>query len=67
MSNLSFARIMYGTSPEVPSASMMPVSNLPSQFLKAPSASSQDSQRASTGGTVESFFHKAWLAFSSKE
>jgi len=64
MSNLSFARIMYGTSQESHSNTSMQVSNFPSQSLVA---TSPNSARGESGLSVESLFHKAWIALSSKK
>jgi len=64
MSNLSFARIMYGSSRENPSAVMMPVSNVPSHLQNSVQSSLA---RAASHATVESVLHKALLAFSPKD
>ncbi len=57
MSNLSFARIMYGATQENPSSMLLPVSNRPSNLS---GTSAPHSLAWST--TVESLLHKAWLA-----
>ncbi|HKM67657.1 MAG TPA: hypothetical protein VJX70_10865 [Candidatus Acidoferrum sp.] len=64
MSNLSFARIMYGTSQEPHSTASMPVSNFESQSL---TAASPNSDRGASGLSIEGFFHKAWMAISAKK
>jgi len=63
MSNLSFARIMYGSTQENPAPALTPVSNVPSSLYN----SSQSSlARAASHATVESLLHKALLVFSHK-
>ncbi len=64
MSNLSFARIMYGTGQEPRSTASMQASNFPSQSW---TATSPNSARDASGFSIESFFHKAWTALSSKK
>lgn len=61
MSNLSFARIMYGTNQQTPSPALMPLANSPSHLLAAPASGSA---RSASHPTVESLLHKAWLLFS---
>jgi len=56
MSNLSFARIMYGATQENPASALMPVSNRPSNL----SGDSSPLTPASSS-TVASLLHKAWL------
>jgi len=57
MSNLSFARIMYGTSQQQPSYAALPLSNSPAQL----SVTSNNAQPAPTPATSgESLLHKAW-------
>ena len=64
MSNLSFARIMYGTGQENPAPALTPVSNVPPHLQE----SSQSSlSRAASHATVESLLHKALLVFSHKQ
>jgi len=60
MSNLSFARIMYGATQEQRSSAFAPVSNFPSSFSASTNAapSSPSNSAPSAGG----FFHKAWHA-----
>jgi hypothetical protein len=55
MSNLSFARIMYGATQDHHSPSLAPVSNRPSQL------SSVSSLHPSVSA-LENFLHKAWHA-----
>jgi len=63
MSNLSFARIMYGATQEKPSPALIPVSNVPPRMHD----SSQSSlARAASHATVESLLHKALLVFAHK-
>jgi len=63
MSNLSFARIMYGAGQENLAPAMTPVSNIPSTLRE----SSQSSlARAASHATVESLLHRAFLVFSHK-
>jgi len=59
MSNLSFARIMYGTSQENPSP-LMPVSNLPSHL-------GEPTSRGSAHATLQTLLQKAQLVFSHKK
>jgi len=67
MSNLSFARIMYGTSQEIPSPVFGAVSNFPSTFQNSTDATSRISAREPQGATVESILHKVWIAFREKK
>jgi hypothetical protein len=67
MSNLSFARIMYGTSQEQHSPVFEPVSNLPSTFDNSPRTDSQTLTRHTHGSTIESILHNAWLTLSRKK
>lgn len=63
MSNLSFARIMYGATRENPSPALSPVSNVPSSLAnESPSSIAL----AASHATVESLLHKALLVFSPK-
>jgi len=64
MSNLSFARIMYGAAQEQPSPALLPVSNAPSHL---PDSSPSSLARAASHATVESLLHKALLALSRKQ
>ena len=66
MSNLSFARIMYGTSHEQHSPAFGPASNFPSMMQNATHTASQTSAREAQSATVESILHKLWMAFSEK-
>ena len=56
MSNVSFARIMYGTNDNVRSAAKMIATNFAS-----PAPSEKDQQPS-----LQGLLHKAWLAISSK-
>jgi hypothetical protein len=67
MSNLSFARIMYGAGQEQHSPVFEPVSNLPSTFDNSPRTDSQTLTRHTHGGTIQSILHNAWLALSRKK
>jgi hypothetical protein len=67
MSNLSFARIMYGTSQEVHSPVFGPVSNFPATIQNTRNVDSQASAREAQGATVESILHKVWIALSEKK
>jgi len=60
MSHLSFARIMYGTAQENHAPAFLPVSNLPSNLTRPSAPTSIGSP--TTGATIESLLHKAWLA-----
>jgi hypothetical protein len=63
MSNLSFARIMYGATQEGPSPALIPVSNVPSHLRD----SSQSSLAlAASHATIESLLHRALLVLSHK-
>jgi hypothetical protein len=67
MSNLSFARIMYGASQEAHSPMFGTVSNLPSTILQSTDAGSQIAACEPQGATVESILHKVWVALSEKK
>ena len=67
MSNLSFARIMYGTSQEVHAPVFGPVSNSPTTIQNVRNVDSQASAREAQGATVESILHKVWIALSEKK
>jgi hypothetical protein len=67
MSNLSFARIMYGTSQEQHSPTFERVSNFPSGIQNTTQFASQTSAREAQGATVESILHKLWIAISEKK
>jgi len=67
MSNLSFARIMYGTSQEAHSPMFGAASNFPSTIQNAESVASRVSAREPHGATVESILHKLWNALSEKK
>jgi hypothetical protein len=67
MSNLSFARIMYGTSQEAHSPMFGAVSNFPSTIQNATAVASRISSSEPHGGTVESILHKVWIALSEKK
>jgi len=58
MSNLSFARIMYGSNQDLRSSGWMSASAIPSQ----PAFSAKPASL-----TLESLLHKAWLALSTKK
>ncbi|HEV2101289.1 MAG TPA: hypothetical protein VGR58_00790 [Candidatus Acidoferrum sp.] len=68
MSNLSFARIMYGTSQEVNSPAYGAASNFPSALNQgAEGDSSRRSANGPQGSTVESILHKLWMVLSEKK
>ena len=67
MSNLSFARIMFGTTQEQHSPAFVPMSNLSSTFQNSPRVASPTSANEAHGATVESILHKLWIALSEKE
>jgi len=67
MSNVSFARIMYGTSQEQHSPTFETVSNLPSAIQNTMHVASQTSRSEGQGATVESILHKLWTALSEKK
>ncbi|HET7105560.1 MAG TPA: hypothetical protein VFI38_02045 [Candidatus Acidoferrum sp.] len=64
MSNLSFARIMYGTSQEASSTLHGTASNYPTTLRTGGSGSSA---KESEGATVESILHKLWIVLSDKK
>ncbi len=66
MSNLSFARIMYGASQEQHSPTFGPVSNFPSAFQSSQHAASQTPGLEGHGATIGSILHKVWIALSEK-
>ena len=67
MSNLSFARIMYGTSQEAHSPTFGAASNFPSTIQQPTEVASRISTREPQGATVESILHKVWMALSVKK
>jgi len=67
MSNLSFARIMYGTSQEASSPLYGAASNVPSAFNQTATGTSGISASEPQGATVESILHKLWMALSEKK
>jgi hypothetical protein len=67
MSNLSFARIMYGTSQGQHLPVSGPVSNFPSAFQNSSHAASQNSSHITHGVTIESILHKVWIVLSDKK
>jgi hypothetical protein len=66
MSNLSFARIMYGTSQEAHSPLFGSASNLPSTLQQPAETASNASAHEPHGRTIESILHKVWMALSEK-
>jgi hypothetical protein len=67
MSNLSFARIMYGAGQEQQSPVFGAVSNLPSTFENSRRPDSQAFARHTHGATIVSILHNAWIALSRKK
>jgi hypothetical protein len=67
MSNLSFARIMYGAGQEQHSPVFGAVSNLPSTFENSHRADTQTSVHHTHGTNIASILHNAWLALSRKK
>jgi hypothetical protein len=67
MSNLSFARIMYGAGQEPHSPAFAPMSNLPPALQNSSPTTSQDSSHVFDGATVESILHKVSIALSEKK
>ena len=65
MSNLSFARIMYGTSQEASSPLYGAASNFPTAI--SATGASGASANEPHGATVESILHKLWMALSEKK
>lgn len=66
MSNLSFARIMYGTSESMRNNSSLGSSGYSSQTTFSNYSSSSPDARAHGGLTLENLLHKAWQALSTK-
>ena len=66
MSNLSFARIMYGSSQEASSPLYGAASNFPSVLTQSAARTSGISANEPQGATVESILHKLWMALSEK-
>ena len=66
MANLSFARIMYGTSEGVRTNSGLGPSDFSSQTALSTHSISTPDVRWHGGFTLESLLHKAWLALSTK-
>jgi hypothetical protein len=67
MSNLSFARIMYGTSQEASSPLYGAASNFPSALIQSATGASGISASGPQGATVESILHKLMMALSEKK
>jgi hypothetical protein len=67
MSNLSFARIMYGTSQEAHSPMFGALSNFPSTLQNSARAGSQTSARGHHGAGIKGILHKVWIALSEKK
>jgi hypothetical protein len=67
MSNLSFARIMYGSSQEASSPLYGAVSNFPSAFNQTATGTPGISANQAQGATVESILHKLRMALSEKK
>lgn len=67
MSNLSFARIIYGNSQEANSQLFGAVSNFPSTIQQSTNTAARISARKTQGATVESILHKVWIALSEKK
>ncbi|HEY1878240.1 MAG TPA: hypothetical protein VGG66_12255 [Rhizomicrobium sp.] len=67
MSNLSFARIMYGTSQEASSPLYGAASNFPTTLNPGATGASGTSANEPQGATVESILHKLWMALSEKK
>jgi hypothetical protein len=67
MSNLSFARIMYGTSRDANSPLYGAVSNFPSTISQTAVGRHGISANKPQGATVESILHKLWMALSEKK
>jgi hypothetical protein len=67
MSNLSFARIMYGTGQEASSPLYGAVSNFPSALSQTAEGASRISGNKLQSATVESILHKLWMALSEKK
>jgi hypothetical protein len=67
MSNLSFARIMYGTSQEAHAPMYGTMSNIPSTIHQSTGIASRISSQEPQGTTVESILHKLWIALSEKK
>ena len=67
MSNLSFARIMYGTNQEVNSPVYAAASNFPSTLNQTAEGGFRRSANEPQGATVESILHKLWIALSEKK
>lgn len=67
MSNLSFARIMYGASQEAHSPMFGMASNFPSTIQNSSQTASKFPTSEAHGPTVESILHKVLIAFSEKK
>ena len=66
MSNVSFARIMYGTSPEAHSPMPDAVSNFSPGIQQSLDPAARISEGEIQGATGESILHKVWTALSEK-
>jgi hypothetical protein len=67
MSNLSFARIMYGAGQEPYSPAFGPMSNLPPALQNSGRTTLQEASHIFDGATVESILHRVWIALSEKK
>jgi hypothetical protein len=67
MSNLSFARIMYGANQENLLPDSMPVPFFPATPQKTALTARTESAPATNGGSIQSLLHKVWHAFSDKK
>jgi hypothetical protein len=67
MSNLSFARIMYGTSQEASLPLYGAASNFPTILNQSAMGASGTSTNEPEGTTVKSILYKLWMAFSEKK
>jgi hypothetical protein len=61
MSNLSFARIMYGAAQEHPSSDFVPASNFPTHLSSVTNAAAQPSASPASA-PAQGLLHKAWHA-----
>jgi hypothetical protein len=67
MSNLSFARIMYGTSQEANSPLYGAATNFPSALTQNATGTSGTSASEPQSATVASILHKLWMVLSEKK
>jgi len=67
MSNLSLARIMYGTNQQIHSSANSPSAGLSAYRAELSGSKPVYGQTQPDGSTLEGFLHKAWLSIAHKK